>query len=184
MKLIEAIKRLVWRCRGAVRPLGLFAAAAVATVAFSEEACAQFTGPGIYNISIAQTSDALDIDTSWGRGGNAGQPLIRWGRHNGANQTFVVFAEGGGFIMRPLHSIQCVDVRAAATTAGTPLQQFPCHGGANQRFFISTGPTTVIRPAHASGMLLFARGGTVVLAPTPTGTNPLLVGMVFIFNRI
>ena len=165
------------------------AGAILAAATFSGEARAQFTGPGIYNISIASTPDALDIDTSWWRGNNAGQPLNRWGRHNGANQTFVVLADGGGFVIRALHSLQCLDVRGALTAAGTPLQQFPCHGGANQRFIIAvnaTNPLSLIRPAHAPGMLLHARtpGGVVVLAPQPAGTSPLLVGMIFTFNRI
>ena len=160
-----------------------FAAGLLAFIGASGEARAEFTGPGVYMIRVDQAGgQVLDVDSTWGRGGASGQPLLRWGRNGGANQKFVVLADGPGFIIRPVHSLMCLDVPAFAAAPGTVLQQFPCNGGANQRFMISTGPNTVIRTAHAD-RIFFARreGGRVEIA---ADSGSLAVGMVFIFERI
>ena len=164
---------------------GLWLAAALLLLSFggAGTARAQFTGPGIYVIRLAQAPNlVLDIDSTWGRGGASGQPLLLWGRNGGANQKFVVLADGAGFIIRPVHSLMCLDVPAFATSPGTTLQQWPCNGGANQRFMISTGPNTVIRTSHADRLVLGRReGGRVEIAVTPV---PLPIGAVFVFERI
>lgn len=165
------------------------AAGMAGLLSFAGEARAQFTGPGVYVIRIRGTLNVLDVDSTWGNGGRPGQPLLRWGSNDGSNQKFIVLsAPGGGFVIRAVHSLQCLEVPSSNTAIGVEIVQRPCNGGVNQRFTIPDAvplgtARAFIRTVLADRVLSARReGGRVVLA-SPDYAEPA-PGTVFYFLRI
>jgi Ricin-type beta-trefoil lectin domain-like len=174
------MKNTVYRYRRAA--IGL-AAGVVASLSFAGEAQAEFTGPGLYVIRVANTNTVLDIFSGVQVGGP--RRLVRWGENGGGNQRFAVLPapNGVGYVIRPLHSLECLDVPGFGDTAGLEIVQWPCANGTNESFHITLNERhTTIRPAHAD-RLLYARreGGDVVLAVPPPAPWE---GMLFEFIRI
>jgi serine protease len=97
-----------------------------------------FTGPGIYVIRSKWSSKVLDIDISFFRGQDNGQPLVQQDFHGGLNQQFEIVSAGPGpFWIFPRHTRRKVlDVTAVSTADGAGLQQWSLVNGANQRFLI------------------------------------------------
>jgi serine protease len=97
-----------------------------------------FNGPGIYFIRSKWSRKVLDIDISWFRGQDNGQPLVQQDFHGGLNQQFEVVSAGPGpFWVFPRHTRRKVlDVTGISTADGAGLQQWALVNGANQRFLI------------------------------------------------
>lgn len=97
-----------------------------------------FNGPGIYFIRSKWSGKVLDIDISWFRGQDNGQPLVQQDFHGGLNQQFEVVSAGPGpFWIFPRHTRRKVlDVTGVSTTDGAGLQQWTLVNGGNQRFLI------------------------------------------------
>ena len=169
------------RCAHGIRRAVLAAACATASLALPAEAQAAFTGPGVYVISIIDTNQVLDVE---GNRVDLGQRLVRWGTNGGANQKFIIFASPrGGYVMRPLHSLLCLDLPGWATEVGVEPVQFHCTNADNQRFYFDPHERGyLIRTAHG-GRILFAprEGGRVRLAERPGAVS---VGMVFHFQPV
>jgi serine protease len=97
-----------------------------------------FTGPGIYVIRSNWSGKVLDIDVSFFRGQDNGQPLVQQDFHGGLNQQFEIVSAGPGpFWIFPRHTRRKVlDVTGVSTADGAGLQQWSLVNGANQRFLI------------------------------------------------
>ncbi|HSJ88589.1 MAG TPA: RICIN domain-containing protein [Anaerolineales bacterium] len=97
-----------------------------------------FNGPGIYFIRSKWSGKVLDIDISWFRGQDNGQPLVQQDFHGGLNQQFEVVSAGPGpFWIFPRHTRRKVlDVAGVSAADGAGLQQWSLVNGANQRFLI------------------------------------------------
>jgi Ricin-type beta-trefoil lectin domain-like len=159
------------------------AAAMAASLSFAGEARAQFRGPGVYVIKVGFTGDVLDVDSTWGHGGDPNQRLLRWGDNGGTNQKFIIFAaERGGYIIRALHSLYCLDIPNGRIVAGADVIQYYCNGADSQRFEISpNGATTVIRTSTGNKIFYARSEGQRVELGTPV--IPTLSGMQFYFER-
>ena len=136
------------------------AAALVTLLPIGGQAQARFEGPGVYVIQSAHSGKVLDIDNGPFAGDQAGRKLFVYDPNGGQNQKFIIFADGDGFIIRPLHSLLCL--RFHGNHPGGKLVQSSCNGNSNRRFRIGMGAETVIGSNNGRNAL-FANGGAQVV---------------------
>lgn len=156
------------------------AALAAASLSFAGEAQAKFEGPGVYVIKSAhQSRKVLDIDNGPFAGNSSGRKLYVYDSNGGQNQKFIIFADGNGFIIRPLHSLLCL--RFQGNHPGGKLVQSSCNGRSSRRFRIGTEEETIIG-SHNGKNALFAKEGAQVVLDKPDPTNPR-IEMLFEFSK-
>ena len=126
----------IYRYRRAA--IGL-AAALAASFSFAGAAQAQFTGSGLYRISLPAYGEVLHVDNSWGRDQTEEMQLLRSLSYGSQNQQFMIFRNiDGTYQIRPRHSAQCLEARGGVSASvGAVIQQRRCNNGLYQRFYIS-----------------------------------------------
>jgi hypothetical protein len=113
---------------------------------------------GRYKLINRGTGQNLDVN-----GGSVDDlaPIITWPATGEDNQTFVLRAAQGGWMLVAAHSGRCVDVPHSAT-GPIDLIQYECSGNSNQAFRLRGDP--------ASGYVLTASNSTLAITG-PTGAG-------------
>jgi Ricin-type beta-trefoil lectin domain len=99
----------------------------------------------------------LDVANSSRR---AGDPVIQFSCHYGANQEWQVRPYKGAYQLIASHSGQCLNVKGGSRSEGTPIIQWPCEGNDNELWDAIPARAGSQLRARNSGLCLNVEGGS------------------------